>query len=112
MEKVIQTMLIATVLTMSIALVVLSVNQIKFYKKLKTLENRIWRMEFREERWKEAAKTVINQNKEDEFTIFIKDLTKQVLKADEDLSPQKIGILMEGFKIMRDKKEGNSCTIY
>nr|DAS81923.1 MAG TPA: hypothetical protein [Caudoviricetes sp.] len=35
MEKVIQTMLIATVLTMSIALVVLSVNQIKFYKKLK-----------------------------------------------------------------------------
>lgn len=108
----IQTMLIATVLTMSIALVVLSVNQIKFYKKLKTLENRIWRMEFREERWKEAAKTVINQNKEDEFTIFIKDLTKQVLKADEDLSPQKIGILMEGFKIMRDKKEGNSCTIY
>ena len=108
----IQTMLIATVFTMSIALVVLSVNQIKFYKKLKTLENRIRRMEFREDRWKEAAKTVINQNKEDEFTVFIKDLTMRVLKAEEDLSPQKIGILMEGFKMMRDKKEGNSCTIY
>ena len=101
----IQTMLIATVFTMAIALVVLSVNQIKFYKKLKTLENRIWRMEFRETRWEEAAKTVINQNKEDEFTIFIKDLTKQVLKVDEDLSPQKIGILMESFKMIKIHEE-------
>lgn len=108
----IQTMLIATVFTMSIALVVLSVNQIKFYKKLKTLENRIRRMEFRENGWEEAAKTVINRNKEDEFTIFIKDLTKQVLKSEEDLSPQKIGILVEGLKMMRDKKEGNSCMTY
>lgn len=62
-------------------------------------------MEFREDRWKEAAKTVINQNKEDEFTIFIKDLAVRALKNEEDLSQQKMEILMEGFEMIKIHEE-------
>lgn len=101
----IQTMLIATVFTMSITLVVLSVNQIKFYKRLKAAENRIWRLEFRENRWKEAARKVINENKEDEFTVFIKDFAVRVLKSEGDLSQQKKEILMESFEMIKIHEE-------